>query len=106
MRTSHWKMPRVIKLLLLTVAIVGLAGCGEPATVITAMKVVGKAKNPMAPDGPPMENRDGSGFSAVFLAAEFYRGCPSTAVCIAATNRRAVSSVLATCSLGMSMKSP
>ena len=106
MRTSHWKMPRVIQLLLLTAAIVGLAGCGEPATVITgvvtldgqpvpkatleffpvagrgkvsfaiadeqghyrvdvsptkqavvitAMKVVGKAKNPMAPDGPPVD---------------------------------------------------
>jgi hypothetical protein len=96
-----------MRLLLLTLTIVGLAGCGEPATVITgvvtldgqpvpratleffpvsgrgkvsftksdeqgryladvsptkqavvitAMKVVGKAKNPMAPDGPLVDD--------------------------------------------------
>ena len=27
----------------------------KQAVVITAMKVVGKAKNPMAPDGPPVD---------------------------------------------------
>lgn len=106
MRPSLLTMPRGMGLLLLTLTIVGLAGCGEPATVIsgvvtldgqlvpkatleffpvsgrgkvsfaiaddqgryradssptkqavviTAMKVVGKAKNPMAPDGSPVD---------------------------------------------------
>jgi hypothetical protein len=106
MRTSLLTMPRGMRLLIVTLAIVSLTGCGEPATVIsgvvmldgqpvpratleffpvsgrgkvsftksdeqgryladvsptkqavviTAMKVVGKAKNLMAPDGPPVD---------------------------------------------------